>query len=34
VLEAPMAPDMALGLATRYAERKQIPVVVAPPEDD
>ncbi len=33
VLEAPMAPDMALGLATRYAERKQIPVVVAPAED-
>ena len=33
VLEAPMAAETALGLATRYAERKQIPVVLAPAED-
>ena len=30
VLETPMSPDTAVGLATRYAERKQIPVVVTP----
>ncbi len=30
VLEAPMTPDSAVGLATRYAERKQIPVVLMP----
>ena len=28
VLETPMSPDTAVGLATRYAERKNIPVVV------
>ena len=27
VMEAPMSPDAALGFATRYAERKQIPVI-------
>ena len=30
VLETPMSPDTAIGLATSYAERKQIPVVVTP----
>ena len=34
VLEAPMTPDTAVGLATRYAERKQIPVVFAPSDAD
>lgn len=29
VLEQPMSVDHALGLATRYAERKHIPVVYA-----
>lgn len=33
VLEAPMSQDHALGLATLYAQRKQIPVVLAPSED-
>jgi hypothetical protein len=31
VLEQPMSMDAALGFATRYAERKGIPVVYAPP---
>ena len=29
VMEKPMSPDLALGLATCYAERKGIPVVYA-----
>lgn len=29
VMERPMSPDAALGFATRYAERKKIPVVYA-----
>jgi hypothetical protein len=29
IMQQPMTPDAALGLATCYAERKQIPVVVA-----
>jgi hypothetical protein len=29
VMRLPMSPDDALGLATRYAERKKIPVVFA-----
>lgn len=29
VQKQPMSPDVALGLATRYAERKQIPLVLA-----
>ncbi len=29
VMEKPMAPNEAVGLATRYAERKGIPVVYA-----
>jgi hypothetical protein len=28
ILREPMAPDIAVGLARRYAERKNIPVVV------
>jgi len=29
VCDQPMTPDAAIGFATRYAERKQIPVVYA-----
>lgn len=29
IMEQPMSPDAALGLATCYAERKQIPVIYA-----
>ena len=29
VCDQPMSPDAAIGFATRYAERKQIPVVYA-----
>jgi hypothetical protein len=29
VLETPMSPEQAVGFATRYAERKGIPVVLA-----
>jgi hypothetical protein len=29
IMRRPMSPDEALGLATRYAERKKIPVVYA-----